>query len=302
MIHTDVHDVEHELPKSQLRLEVFVSPAAAIGDTGLTFSPTTSSLIYGDHDVVLVDAQYLRRDVIRLGNMIEALDRTLTTIFITHGHADHYFGAGMLAQRFPDVRVVATPDVVADIAARGDEQEKAFTAWFGDELALPTTLPDPLGELAIMIEGHRLEVIAVDQADIAPTAALHIPPLNAVIAGDLAYNGIHQFLAESGPSEWTRWGRSIDVIADLGPRTVVAGHKKPEASDHDGPAILAGTRNYLRDFARLAATSASAEALIAGMSELYPEHGNTATLGLSAHTAMKATTDLKVSSSPTGVE
>jgi glyoxylase-like metal-dependent hydrolase (beta-lactamase superfamily II) len=69
--------------------------------------PTTSTLIYGEREAILVDAQFIKNDIDELGNLIEELGKTLTTIFITHGHPDHYFGIDVLAERFPGVRVVA---------------------------------------------------------------------------------------------------------------------------------------------------------------------------------------------------
>jgi len=92
-------------------------------------------------------------------------------------------------------------------------------------------------------------------------------------------------LALTGPAEWDRWVASVDAIAELHPRTVVAGHRKPEDSDHDGQAILANTRNYIRDFARIAAEVASADELVKAMQERYPDHGNLTTLIVSAQVA-----------------
>ena len=37
-----------------------------------------------------------------LGDMIEQTGKRLTSIFITHGHYDHYYGLGQLVARFPD--------------------------------------------------------------------------------------------------------------------------------------------------------------------------------------------------------
>ena len=72
---------------AELQLQVFVSPTHPIGNDGLTFSPTTSTLIYGEREAILVDAQFIKNDIVELGNLIEELGKTLTTIFITHGHA-----------------------------------------------------------------------------------------------------------------------------------------------------------------------------------------------------------------------
>jgi glyoxylase-like metal-dependent hydrolase (beta-lactamase superfamily II) len=275
---------------SALRLQVFVSPTHPIGNDGLTFSPTTSTLIYGEREAILVDAQFIKNDIDELGNTIEKLDKTLTTIFITHGHADHYFGIDQLAERFPGVRVVATPKVVADIVDRGSQDLATFSAWFGDSIVVPTSIPEPLDEGGLVIEGHRLQVIDVEQADISPSSAVYVPQLEAVIAGDLAYNGIHQMLALTGPAEWKRWAASVDDIAALRPRTVVAGHKKPDASDDDGDAILASTRGYILDFARIAETAASPEEIIKAMQDRYPDHGNFTTLLVSAQAAKAGAT------------
>jgi glyoxylase-like metal-dependent hydrolase (beta-lactamase superfamily II) len=275
---------------SQLQLQVFVSPTHPIGNDGLTFSPTTSTLIHGEREAILVDAQFIKDDIDELGNVIEGLGKTLTTIFITHGHADHYFGIDVLAERFPGVRVVATAKVVADIVDRRSQDVGTFSAWFGDNLVVPTSVPEPLSDDGLVLEGHRLQVIDVDQADISPSSALYVPQLGAVIAGDLAYNGIHQMLALTGPAEWTKWAASIDAIAALRPRTVVAGHKKPDASDDDGETILASTKDYILDFARTAQTAASPEEIITAMQERYPDHGNFATLLVSAMAAKTGAT------------
>jgi glyoxylase-like metal-dependent hydrolase (beta-lactamase superfamily II) len=275
---------------SELQLQVFVSPTHPIGSDGLTFSPTTSTLIYGEREAILVDAQFIKNDIDELGNVIEELGKTLTTIFITHGHADHYFGIDVLAERFPGVRVVATAKVVADIVDRGRQDVGTFSAWFGDNLVVPTSIPEPLEDDGLVLEGHRLQVIDVDQADISPSSALYIPQLGAVIAGDLVYNEIHQMLALTGPAEWTRWAASVDDIAALRPRTVVAGHKKPDASDDDGEAILARTKEYILDFARIAEAAASSEEIIKAMQERYPDHGNLTTLLVSAQAAKTGAT------------
>jgi hypothetical protein len=92
-------------------------------------------------------------------------------------------------------------------------------------------------------------------------------------------------LALTGPAEWKRWAASVAAIAALRPRTVVAGHKKPEASDDDGETILASTTEYILDFARIAEAVASPEEIIEAMQERYPDHSNFTTLLVSAQAA-----------------
>src|SRR5690349_5943549 len=78
------------------------------------FSPMASTLICGDADAVLIDAGLTVDHARVLGDWIAAKGRNLTDIFITHGHGDHWFAAGPLAERF-GARVVASAGTVAQM-------------------------------------------------------------------------------------------------------------------------------------------------------------------------------------------
>ena len=271
-----------------LELKVFTSPTRQIGDDPRrTFSPITSSLILGEKDAVLVDAQFIKEDVDALGDLIVASGRTLTTIFITHGHGDHYFGAGRLVERFPGARVVATPGVVAYIEHHLARDLVTWSAMFGGAVVRPTVTPSPLEDGVIILEGQTLPVLEVGQGDIAPAAVLHVPSLDAVIAGDVAYNGIHQMMGFSRPEDWKAWITSLDAIESLQPRIVVAGHKKPEAND-EARRVLDDSRSYIRDFAAVFESADSVDEIVGVMRKKYPEHGNLTTLFYSADAASKA--------------
>jgi len=47
-----------------------------------------------------------------LVDWVAASGKNMTTIYIIHGHGDHWFGIGTLLERFPNARAVATPNVV----------------------------------------------------------------------------------------------------------------------------------------------------------------------------------------------
>ena len=71
-----------------------------------------STLIYGERDAVLVDAFMTVKQANALADWVATKGKNLTTIYITHGHGDHWFGVGTLLERFPNARVIATPEVV----------------------------------------------------------------------------------------------------------------------------------------------------------------------------------------------
>jgi hypothetical protein len=74
--------------------------------------PTSATLIYGERDAVLVDALLTVEQAHAAVEWIAASGKNLTTIYITHGHGDHFFGIGALLDRFPNAKAVATPHVL----------------------------------------------------------------------------------------------------------------------------------------------------------------------------------------------
>jgi glyoxylase-like metal-dependent hydrolase (beta-lactamase superfamily II) len=269
---------------TDLALDVYTSPQRELAGGGW-FSPTTSTILTGPTETVLVDAAYMPSDVDEIARRIDASGRSLSTIYITHAHADHYFGIGTLLERYPGARAVALPAVVAEIERGNDAARTQWSAWFAGQALDNTVIPEPLDEPVIRLDGHELRAIEVGQADIPHNTVLHVPALDAVIAGDVAYNGINPFLAASAPDQWPQWIASLDKIAALKPRIVVAGHKRPDLPDDDLVAILNTTRDYIRHFIDEFATSTDSRELVARMKRRYPDHGNPSALILSAATA-----------------
>src|SRR5258708_9819698 len=102
-----------------LSWEVFVTPGIPIVTSDLPpviaqrmWSPISATLISGQRDAVLVDALMTVEQAHALVEWVEAHGKNLTTIYLTHGHGDHFFGLGALLERFPTARALATPAVV----------------------------------------------------------------------------------------------------------------------------------------------------------------------------------------------
>jgi glyoxylase-like metal-dependent hydrolase (beta-lactamase superfamily II) len=267
---------------ANLRAEVFIGPFLPFERGKGTFAATTSTLVFGASEAVLIDAQHIRSDVTALGDLIERTGRRLTTIYATHGHADHWYGAGELVARFPGARVVATLPVLEYIHQASEVEAQQWAAMFGDRVVKPTAVPEALDGLTLEVEGYELRIVEVGQGDIRPSTVVHIPAIDAVVAGDVVYNQIHAMLGLSGPREWERWIQSVDVVEKLSPQMIVCGHKKPESSDREADRMLDETRTYISDFAEGAQSLNSAEELIGLMKSKYPDFGNNWTLHFSA--------------------
>jgi glyoxylase-like metal-dependent hydrolase (beta-lactamase superfamily II) len=268
---------------ADLRAEVFIGPFLEFEQGRGTFAATTSTLICGSSDAVLIDAQHIGSDVAALGDLIESTGKRLTTIYVTHGHADHWYGAGELVTRFPGVRVVATSPVLDYIHQAAVVEAVQWAAMFGDRVAKPTAVPEALDGLTLGLEGHELQIVEVGQGDIRPSTVVHIPAIEAVVAGDVVYNQIHAMLGLSGPSGWERWIQSVDAIEKLAPQMIVCGHKKPESSDREASRMMDETRSYITDFAQGAQSADSAKELIHLMKSKYPDFGNPWTVHFSAN-------------------
>jgi glyoxylase-like metal-dependent hydrolase (beta-lactamase superfamily II) len=128
------------------------------------------------------------------------------------------------------------------------------------------------GGNVIDLEGRALVAAELGHTDTDATTCLHVPSLGLVVAGDAAYNDVHLYLAESNPHTRREWIAALDTIEALEPRAVVASHKRPE--NDDDPKIVEETRQYIRDFDRLADARSSAQDLYDGMLALYPNRVN----------------------------
>jgi glyoxylase-like metal-dependent hydrolase (beta-lactamase superfamily II) len=274
-----------------LKYEVFMTPGIPVamaerppGVRETYFQAMASTLIYGKRDAVLVDTFMTVEQARALADWVASKDKNLTTIYITHGHGDHWFGVATILQRFPNARVVATPDTIAVMRYNSSpEGRAAWGAAFPGQIPEKLVLAEPLVGNAIELEGRELVIVELGHTDTDHTTCLHVPSIGLVVAGDAAYNDVHLYFVESTtPEKRQEWLAALDKIESLHPRVVIASHKRPE--NDDSPRIIEETRKYIRDFDRLAATTRSAQELYDKMRELYPGWVNpTWALWSSAH-------------------
>jgi glyoxylase-like metal-dependent hydrolase (beta-lactamase superfamily II) len=252
-----------------------------------TFSPTTATLVSGSTEAVLIDALYLKDDVRDLGDLIERTGKKLTTIYITHAHADHYLGFAELLERFPGAKCVALPHVIEAMKQTMDLQSMQWLLMFGDAGLKAGPLPEPLEGHTLYVDGTPLNIIEVEQADIHPTTIVHIPDIDVVVAGDSIYNEMHPMLGLSTPDEWAAWLQTIDRVESLRPKMIVAGHRRPDGDDYAVETMIAETRAYLQDYAAAFEVAKDADELVDIVSAKYPHHGNLWTLQFSAMNSMQ---------------
>jgi len=267
-------------PTPTLGWDVFVTPGIPIvtpdlppGITQAFFQATAATLMYGERDAVLVEAFMTVKQANALADWVATKGKNLTTIYITHGHGDHWFGVGTLLERYPGARVVATPDVVKVMRLHASpEFLKIWNTAFPGQIPEKLVIADELKGNVIDLEGQELVAVELGHTDTDSTTCLHVPSIGLVVAGDAAYNDVHLYLAESNAQKRQEWIAALDKIESLKPRAVVAGHKRPE--NEDNPKIVEETRQYIRDFDRLVEQTTTAQELYDKMLALYPNRVN----------------------------
>ena len=264
-----------------LNWDVFMTPGIPIvtsemppGVKEVYFQAMASTLIYGMRDAVLVDAFMSVKQANALADWVAASGKNQKTIYLTHAHGDHWFGVGTILERFPNARAVATANVVKHMRQHASTEilEKIWKAAFPGQIPDRIVIADELNGSVVDLEGHELMPVELGHTDTDYTTCLNVPSIGLVVAGDAAYNDVHLYLVESNRQTRREWISALDKIESLNPRAVIASHKRP--GNEDNPQIIEETRQYIRDFDRLAETTTTAQELYDKMLELYPNRVN----------------------------
>ncbi|MEV7182224.1 MBL fold metallo-hydrolase [Kitasatospora sp. NPDC093679] len=230
----------------------------------------TAVLIAGARGTMLVDTGFTRSDGRKLAQLVGAMERPLTTVFVSHGDPDFYFGAEEVQNAFPEATFLAHPLVIEHIAQTYPAKLSTW-AHLGSEL--PTRPPRlrPLDGDVIEFEGHRFEVRGFEPK--LPDRHFLWEHRSRVLLGGVAlYQGLHAWTADTpDPGRREAWIDMLDAMEALDPMMVVAGHRMPAATP-DASAI-AFTRDYLKAFEREVGKAEEAADAEDALLRLYPDAG-----------------------------
>jgi glyoxylase-like metal-dependent hydrolase (beta-lactamase superfamily II) len=207
------------------------------GERGLF---ANSYLVEGSEGVVAIDAPLLPSDGRAFRARLEALQKPLLGLLITHPHADHYNTVGELLA-CDDVPVIAYRDVDRDIRAKQIPAPAGRHPLPAGDWPGSATLPNQTVADEESVELGKLLFTAWDfgPGESASETVWLLGEGETAFVGDLAFNGTHANLADGRTDAWLRAiDRAEDALA--GVRTLYVGHGPPAA-----PAVLAEQRRYL---------------------------------------------------------
>ncbi len=242
-----------------------------------TWSHMASTLISGEKEAMLIDPPLTINQGHELAAWVKGVlgDKKLTIIYITHGHGDHYFALGPLLEHFPEAKAYATKATME--LMKGQVEPEFFASWweasFPKQLHQPVGLVQQLDGTRFTLEGHAIDIVEAGHSDTDHSTFVHIPDLSMVVAGDICYNELHQWLVEStDEASRNAWIAALEKIAALKPSTVIASHKRPGAVD--GINNVYSTIEYIKTFGELKAESKDAPELFQKMVARYPQRIN----------------------------
>src|SRR5256886_1095777 len=228
-----------------------------------------SVVIEGTHEVMLVDAQLTKTNAERVLQEIKETKKPLSTIYITHAHADHFLGLEVFKEAYPGVRIIATSAVVDRINIVYQEKIDKWKKILGTRATSHAVAIEKVDGNFIEFESSKIEVLKNIQGDTDENTMLWIPGQRILIAGDVLFNDMHVYTAETDSKSRGKWLNSITKIRELKPSVVIPGHSKVGAP-LDASTAADFTENYLLVFEEELKKAKDPDSLINAMKERFP--------------------------------
>ena len=230
---------------------------------------TNSVLVEGVHEVMLVDAQLTKTSAEKVLQQIKETKKLLSIIYITHAHADHFLGLEVFKEAYPRVRIIATSAVVDRINQVYQEKIDKWKKILGSGATSHAVAIENFDNNFIEFEGSQIEVLKNIQGDTDENTMLWIRGQRILIAGDVLFNDMHVYTAETDSKARGRWLNSLQKIRELKPSVVIPGHSKVGAL-LDASTAVDFTENYLLVFEEELKKAKDPDGLINAMKERFP--------------------------------
>jgi glyoxylase-like metal-dependent hydrolase (beta-lactamase superfamily II) len=228
-----------------------------------------SVIIEGADEVMLVDAQLTKTSAEKVLQEIKETKKPLSTIFITHEHADHFLGLEVFREAYPGVRIIANSAVTDRINIVYQEKVDKWKKILGSGATSHVVVIEQFDGNFIKFESSTIEVLKDVQGDTDENTMLWIPGQRILISGDVLFNGMHVYTAETDSKARGKWLNSLNKIRELKPSVVIPGHSKVGAPLDAGTAVDF-TENYLLAFEEELKKAKDPDSFINTMKERFP--------------------------------
>jgi len=230
---------------------------------------TNSVIIEGTYEVMLVDAQLTKTNAEKVLQQIRETKKPLSIIYITHEHADHFLGLEVFKEAYPRVSIIANSAVVDRINKVYQEKLDKWKQLLGAAATSHVVAIQKFDGNFIEFEASEIEVLKNIQGDTDENTMLWIPENRILITGDVVFNNMHAYTAETDTNARGKWLNSLNKIRELKPSLVIPGHSKVGAP-LDASTAVDFTENYLLVFDEELKKAKDVDSLINAMKEKFP--------------------------------
>src|SRR6266446_6905540 len=230
---------------------------------------TNSVIIEGEHEVMLVDAQLTKTSAERVLQEIRETKKPPSIIYITHEHADHFLGLEVFKEAYPGVRIIANSAVTDRINKVYQEKVDKWKKILGSGATSSVVAIEKFDGNFIEFENSKIELLKDLQGDTDENTMLWIPGQRILIAGDVLFDNMHVYTAETDCKARGKWLSSINRIRGFKPSVVIPGHSKAGAP-LDASSAVDFTENYLLVFDEELTKAKDSDSLINAMKERFP--------------------------------
>lgn len=243
-----------------LKLQVYNASENSFGVASVLVSRKT--------DAVLIDTQFTLADAEKVAQEIKASGKKLTTIFVSHGDPDFYFGLEVFKKYFPEVTAYASPATVEHIKATAQKKLEVWGERLGKNITSNVILPQVLKGNSIDLEGQKLEIIGLEE--FPNKTFLWIPSIKAVVGGiNIFGTTFHLWMADAQTAEARKsWISVLDKITALNPEIVIPAH-----ANSNSPFDIAAvnhTKSYIQFYEEALKNNKTSETLITALKTKYP--------------------------------
>jgi len=228
-----------------------------------------SVIIEGTHEVMLVDAQLTKTSAEKVLQEIKETKKALSIIYITHEHADHFLGLEVFKEAYPEVRIIANSEVVGRINKVYQEKIDKWKTILGSGATSHMVAISKFDDNFIQFENSKIEVFKNVQGDTDENTMLWIPGQRILVAGDVVFNNVHVYTAETDSEARGKWLNTLKEIRELNPSVVIPGHSKAGAP-LDASTAVDFTGKYLLVFEEELKTAKDPDSLINAMKAKFP--------------------------------